>query len=205
MKKFFAFTGTLALFIGLIPAPVLASHDSCSFTINTYNGGTSVMHSYLTASLDDSSPSGTITSGRRELLRVDFTARGLGCSDVKLDGYLFSVEASDRANSGWVRNMQKAGAYGVDVSTGQTVTTNQKTWVKSTSNGLLAGFKMSGFSIEAGETMTIAFYADVSSASTSLDDSVRAAIGEDSLAWHDSFSHIHRMDHSVINGNTLTF
>lgn len=205
MTKPFAIMSAIVIVLGLAPSAALAS-SSCSFSLKTYKGESVSMQSYVSMSLNSLSPSGEISTGTKEVLRVDFTAKGSGCENVFMDGYGFGVMADDKASTNWLRDLKSTGAYAVDVKTGEKISVSQHSWMVR-SNGKVTDvrFKMSTFEIAAGDTRTIAFYIDASDASASKNDTLKAYILEDSLAWHDRYTKIFRMDHDRLYGNLVWF
>lgn len=195
----------IVIVLGLAPSATFAS-SSCSFSLKTYQGESVGMQSYVSMSLNSLSPSGEISTGTKEVLRVDFTAKGSGCENVVMDGYGFGVTADDKASTNWLRDLKSTGVYAVDVRTGEKISVSQHSWMVR-ANGKVTDvrFKMSSFDIAAGNTRTFAFFVDASRASVSKDDTLKAYILEDSLAWHDRYGKIFRLDHDRLYGNLIWF
>jgi hypothetical protein len=171
------------------------AEPSCEFEVETWDGVVA-MGNTMTISLSPYSPGGASIPGTIEVLRLDFQVDNMKCDNLSLLGFTVFGLWTDIENSGW----SPTDIHAVDL------TTNTELGYAGTSQPgsiVYAGFEMN-MEIEAGNTHSVAIFANLSGASAAEDDSVRFDLYLDSVEVEDNTSR-HVLRHDGVSGNTIVF
>lgn len=172
-----------------------AAEPSCEFAVDTWDGEV-VMGNTLTVSLSSASPSGAAIPGTIEVLRLNFGVNDFECQALTLTGMTIFGIWTDNAETDWAPES----VFAVDLATGEDL---GNAAISQPGTIIYAGFAIDD-RIDAGETRSIAFYADLNGASAREDDSVRFSLYMDSIGVQDETSG-RVLRHDGITGGTLVF
>jgi hypothetical protein len=167
----------------------------CNYPTQTSEGEVN-LGNRLMMTLNADSPTGWISEGTKDVLKLDFVAAEPECDDMLVIAFTIRATWSDNAGSGWHPTW-----FGTSID-GELV--DSETISGGVSDSYIAYIPVYAvFTVPAGEMVSLTFSAEMFGASTADEDIVRFDLFLNSITIHDEIFMVLR--HDEVQGHTLIF